>query len=124
VAEVQQYANDSNVKFVNALTSQGVLKYMNAYDNRNNMSSDFMISPNAPTTTVWVNLNKLWQWNAATLAGTLVHEFAHLADPTATDTAFQTNLLGRGAVDPRNSSNVSIKLADDCFKNVMTPVQP
>jgi hypothetical protein len=124
VAEVQQYANDSNVKFVNALANQAVLKYMTAYDEKNKTASDFMIPPNGITNTVWVNPNNFWQWNAATLAGSLVHEFAHLANPDASDPDFQTKLLGPAGVDPKNSSNISIKLANDCFKNILQLAKP
>ena len=121
VDKVQAMAADAGVKFVNALTTPSVLNYMQAYDQRNDTRTDFMISTSAPKTTVWVNMNNFWQTDAAQLAGTIVHEFAHLANPGLSDRDIQNGIGVK--VTGQDTNDISLKLATDCFSNIMNFVR-
>ena len=120
--QVQQYAANASVTFVNALNNPAALATITNYESITGGQVDFMISTTSPTNTVWVDPNSLWQTTPALLAGTLVHEFAHLANPTLSDSAMQLALFGKAGVDPNNTSNISTKLASDCFGNIMKNV--
>ena len=120
VGQVQQYASNGSVKFVTALNNPGVFNQMSKYDQANGTRSDFMITSNTPANTVWVNPNNFWQQNAAQLAGTIVHEFAHLNNLNATDGFFQSKL--GVAASAGNTADISLKLATDCFSNIMNSV--
>ena len=79
---------------------------------------DFYASTDGSNTVIY-DMGNAWQNAYGETLGTLVHEFAHLNDPKSEDTDFQ-KALGLDT-DPKNHSNIGMKLADDCFKGAKAP---
>lgn len=103
----------STVKLVNANANQALLARM--------PGADFSPVMGAPTPTLAYNSDNFWQQSFGDLLGTLVHEFAHLNNPgpSGEDAAMQKALVIKQ--DPSNTTNISMKLAADCFPNAKPP---
>jgi RHS repeat-associated protein len=100
---VQNYAN--TVKMVNALTSG----YISGWPSGIDMVADTTV----PTPTIAYNSYYFWQTSFGQMLGTVVHEYAHFANPTLGDGGIQA-ALGL-TVNSGSSTNISMKFARDCF---------
>ena len=101
----------ATIKMVNALAS--------GYQYHWPSGADFYADTKAPTPTIAYNSLYYWQTSYGQILGTLVHEYAHFAQPTVGDAGLQHEL--GIAFQPNDTNNISQKFADDCFPGMVTP---
>jgi hypothetical protein len=112
-SDVQNCA--SNTPMVNVLTSPGVLaQWPTGVD----FAVEYPTGSNIPT--IYYDSFNFWQTSFAQLLGTLLHEYAHVENMNATDASFQQDL---GLPVSKDTTNISQKLATDCFSGVKDPTQ-
>jgi hypothetical protein len=82
---------------------------------------DFAVWPNAQNVpTIFYDPNWFWQTSFAQVLGTLLHEYAHVV--TGANDATIAKDLGV-TITSTDDSNISRKLATDCFSGVKDPTQ-
>jgi RHS repeat-associated protein len=113
VSDVAQWAKDAEFKNVN-IYHPTLAKEMA------DSGTDFTIDVNS-TNGVWYQSDAFWQQDFNMLLGTMVHEFAHLNDRTLTDKDLQTNLAPLGVRVDKDTTNISRRIAKDCFRDVKNP---
>jgi RHS repeat-associated protein len=77
------------------------------------MDMTAITNPNNGATFIVYNVNNFWQTTSPQMAGTLLHEIIHLANPLNTDQSI-AQALGV-TITGTNTSAISLKLAKDCF---------
>jgi hypothetical protein len=105
-SQIQLDAN--TVSMVNALAKPGALRAMEP-------NADFAIVETEMVPTIAYNSNNFWQTSFGDLLGTLVHEYAHLANPGSSSGTDQGLIGALGITGATNSSAISQKLGKDCF---------
>ena len=111
VASVQSFAGQ--VRMVNIMTNRD---YFNNWPYGE--SIDMATDSKAKTPTIAFDSFNKWQKTFGEVLGSLVHEYAHLQNPSSGDTGLQTSL---GLPTSSNTTNISLKLAKDCFPGVKNP---
>jgi hypothetical protein len=87
----------------------------------NPAKADFIALPGTNFNVIVYNPANFWQYTLSDMLGTLPHEYIHLGDPGVLDTAIQQTL---GLTQNTNdTSNISVKLTDDCFGGGAVPLQ-
>jgi len=81
--------------------------------------ADFTALPGDNANVIVWNMANFWQYTFSEMAGTLLHEYIHLGAPDLSDTEIQQK-LGLD-VDDKDHSNISEKLANDCFGGASVP---
>jgi len=77
-----------------------------------NQNADF--TADDPSHAIVFNMANFWQTNYSEMLGTMLHELVHLAHWDATDTHIQHEL--KIAENADDTTNISEKLAQDCFQ--------
>jgi hypothetical protein len=113
VSEVQNCA--ANTPMVNVLTMPGGLP--NNWPTGVDFSAEYPTGSSTPT--IYYDPVNFWQTSFAQLLGTLVHEYAHVMNMSASD----QDLLNDLSIKSNNPSDISRKLAADCFTGVPEPTQ-